>query len=163
LAAGDIDATRAATLTQQTTVLPDDTARWVEQRVLERGPRADHSRFRNAIRYHVTRSDPDAAERRRQKAQQERDVKTIDLPDGMAQLNITLDAAEAITAFNQIDALAKQRTTTDRSLRQCRADVFMDLILGKNIRRTALTTNVTVPVTTLAGLTDTPGELSGYG
>ncbi|WP_415830210.1 DUF222 domain-containing protein, partial [Kibdelosporangium persicum] len=40
LAAGDIDATRAATLTQQTTVLPDDTARWVEQRVLERGPRA---------------------------------------------------------------------------------------------------------------------------
>ncbi|MFC0111273.1 HNH endonuclease signature motif containing protein [Kibdelosporangium aridum] len=164
LEAGDIDADRAATLTKQTTVLSDDQARWVEQRVLERGCRADHSRFRSAVRHQVTRSDPAAADLRRKRAcEEERGVTVVDLPDGVAQLKITLDAAEAVTAFNQIDALAKQRKTRDRSLRQCRADVFMDLVAGKDMKRPVIATNVMVPMATLAGLTNTPGELSGYG
>ncbi|SMC48362.1 protein of unknown function [Kibdelosporangium aridum] len=41
LEAGDIDADRTATMTKQTAVLSDDQAQWVEQRVLERGPRAE--------------------------------------------------------------------------------------------------------------------------
>ncbi|RSM57721.1 HNH endonuclease [Kibdelosporangium aridum] len=164
LEAGDIDAERAATMTKQTTVLPDDQARWVEQRVLARGPRADHSRFRRAVRDTVTRADITAADLRRKHArEQERGIKMVDLPDGLAQLRITLDAAEAVTAFNQIDALAKQRKTTDRSLKQRMADVFMDMVTGKELKRSAIATNVMVPMTTLIGLTEQPAELSGYG
>ncbi|MFC0111259.1 HNH endonuclease signature motif containing protein [Kibdelosporangium aridum] len=164
LEAGDIDADRAATMTKQTTVLSDDQARWVEQRVLERDPRADHSRFRRAVRDTVTRADVTAADQRRTRArEEERGITMVDLPDGLAQLKITLDAAEALTAFNQIDALAKQRNTKDRSLKQCRADVFMDLVAGKDLKRPVIATNVMVPMTTLMGVNNQPGELSGYG
>jgi hypothetical protein len=163
LEAGDIDASRAEAMIRQTKVLSVEEAQWVEQRVLDRGARTDHSKFSNAIRHQVTRANPKASELRRAQARKERDVKQVNLPDGIACLQVTLDAAEAVVAFNQIDALAKQRATKDRPLRQCRADVFMDMVMGKELKRSPITTNVMVPMATLAGLNDTPGELSGYG
>jgi hypothetical protein len=163
LEAGDIDAQRAEAMTRQTQVLSVEEARWVEQRVLDRGARTDHAKFTNAIRHQVTRANPEASALRRKQARNERDVKQVNLPDGIACLKVTLDAAEAVMAFNQIDALAKQRATKDRPLKQCRADVFMDLVMGKELKRSPITTNVMVSMTTLAGLNENPGELSGYG
>jgi hypothetical protein len=103
-------------------VLSVEEAQWVEQRVLERGARTDHTKFSHAVRRQVTRANSKATDLRREEARKQRDVKKVDLPNGIACLKVTLDAAEVIVAFNQIDALAKQRATKDRSLKQCRAD-----------------------------------------
>jgi hypothetical protein len=78
-------------------------------------------------------------------------------------LNIVLEAHEAELAYRQIDTLAEKVLTRGGSLEQCRADVFMDLVMGKDIKRPPVHVNITVPMTTLMGLNQTPGEITGFG
>jgi hypothetical protein len=111
----------------------------------------------------VIAADPSAAERLRRTARATRDVTGRDLPDSMSQLAITLEPHEAQAAYDRINTLANKAKTPERTLAQCRADVFMDLVLGKAFERTPVQVNVMVPLTTLMGLNRHPGEISGYG
>jgi hypothetical protein len=163
LEAGEIDYVRAKAMTDLTAVLTDDQAQRVEQKVLAHGRRANPGRFRQCVRYHVIATDPVAAERLRRTQRAGRDITGRDLPEGMSQLVVTLEPHEAQLAYDQINALAAQVKTTDRSLAQCRADVFLDLIVGKVSERPLVTVNVMVPMTTLMGLNQHPGEITGYG
>ncbi|ONI84239.1 hypothetical protein ALI144C_16385 [Actinosynnema sp. ALI-1.44] len=163
LEAGEIDYTRTKALHDYTTELNADQAAEVEKRVLEGGKRDNLTRFKHALRRTVIRVDPRGAEQRRQRAREHRDVTKWDKPDGTATLGITLDPHEAHMAYHQITTLAAQRTTPGRSLAQRRADVFMDMVLGKEMNRPPVTVNVLVPMTTLLGLNQEPGEISGYG
>jgi hypothetical protein len=163
LAAGEIDYRRALAMNDLTEVLSPEDAHRVELRVLAKGGRFNPSQFRQAIRYHVIKADPAAAEKRRQAARQQRDVTLMDGLDGMGHLTADLTADEAIAAHERIDQLARRVKTPDRTLGQCRADVFRDLILGKGSEHVQVRVNVTLPMTTLLGLNDHPGELSGYG
>ncbi|MBP2326368.1 hypothetical protein JOF56_006753 [Kibdelosporangium banguiense] len=163
LEAGEIDYVRAKAMNDLTSVLTEEQARRVESKVLAFGKRANPSRFRHSVRYHVIAVDPSAAERLRRTAKADRDVTGRDLSDGMGQLAITLEPHEAQAAYDQINMLANKVKTPDRTLAQCRADVFLDLVLGKNNERVRVNLNVTVPMSTLLGLTRLPGEISGYG
>jgi hypothetical protein len=144
-------------------VLTDAQARRVEEKVLAYGRRANPGRFRHSIRHHVIAADPSAAERLRRTARATRDVTGRDLPDGMSQLAITLQPHEAQAAYDQINTLANKAKTPDRTLAQCRADVFLDLVLGTMPDRAPVQVNVMVPLTTLMGLNRHPGEISGFG
>jgi hypothetical protein len=163
LEAGDIDYVRAKAMKDLTEVLTDAQARRVEEKVLAYGRRTNPGRFRSSIRYHVIAADPSAAERLRRTAKATRDVTGRDLPEGMGQLSITLEPHEAQTAYDHINTLANKAKTPDRSLAQCRADVFMDLVLGKTTERAPVNVNVVVPMSTLMGLNQYPGEISGHG
>jgi hypothetical protein len=163
LEAGDIDYVRAKAMKDLTEVLTDAQALRVEEKVLAFGRRTNPGRFRHSIRYHVIAADPSAAERLRRTAKAARDVSGRDLPEGMGQLSITLEPHEAQAAYDQINALANKVKTPERSLAQCRADVFMDLVLGKTIERSPVHVNVVVPMSTLMGLNRHPGEITGFG
>jgi hypothetical protein len=163
LEAGEIDYVRAKAMRDLTEVLTDAQALRVEEKVLAHGRRANPSRFRQSIRHHVIAADPSAAERLRRTAKATRDVTGRDLPEGMSQLSITLEPHEAQAAYDQINLLANKAKTPERSLAQCRADVFLDLVLGKTTERTPVNVNVIVPMSTLLGLNRHPGEITGYG
>src|ERR1041384_2072265 len=163
LEAGEIDYMRAKAMTDLTAVLTQEQSRRVEEKVLAHGRRANPGRFRASIRYHVIAVDSAAAERLRKANRATRDVVGRDLPEGMSQLAITLEPHEAQLAYDQINTLAVKAKTPERSLGQCRADVFMDLVLGKDIGRAAVNVNVVVPMTTLMGLNENPGEITGVG
>jgi hypothetical protein len=163
LAAGEICYRRAVAMLDCTEVLSPADAGRVERRVLAYGARVNPSRFRDAIRYHVIKVDPTAAEKRRREARQQRDVTLMSGLDGMGHVTADLTAEEALAAHQRIDLLARRVKTPERTLGQCRADVFRDLVLGKGGENVAVRVNVTVPMTTLLGLNENPGELSGYG
>lgn len=163
LEAGDIDYPRTKAMHDYTAELAADQAAEVEKQVLEGGNRDNLTRFKHALRRTVIKVDPHGAERRRLAARAKRNVTKRDKPDGTAALSVILEPHEAHMAHQQITTLAAQLKTPGRSLNQRRADVFMDMVLGKEMTRPAVTMNVMVPMTTLLGLNQKPGEISGYG
>ncbi|ALG08940.1 HNH endonuclease signature motif containing protein [Kibdelosporangium phytohabitans] len=163
LEAGEIDYTRTKAMHDYTADLTADQAAEVEKRVLDGGKRENLTRFKHALRRTVIRVDPQGAEQRRQEARSKRDVTKWDKPDGTATLNITLDPHETSAAYQQINTMAMRCKTPGRTLAQRRADVFMDLVLGKETTRPPVTVNVLIPMTTLLGLNQEPGEITGYG
>lgn len=166
LRTGKIDYRRALTINDLTTGMSEKDARTVEERVLDGGQRANANKFRDAVRYQVIKADPEAAERRRTQARQQRNVTFRPNPDGMARLTAYLTSDETMAAHRRITALARSMQTPERPLAQCRADALVDLILGKQKETAAnigMAMNVTVPMTTLMGINEYPGELAGYG
>jgi hypothetical protein len=163
LSDGVIDYRRALAMSDLTHLLSEEDALKVERRVLERGRRANPGKFRDAIRREAIKADPEAAAKRRAAAKKHRDVNIDVAPDGMGYLNATLNAEDSIAARDRIDLLARRVKTPDQSLGECRAAVLVDLILGKEHEQVTTHINVTVAMTTLLGLNENPGELSGYG
>lgn len=149
LAAGEIDYMRAKAMHDATAELELHQASEVEKRVLDDGRQESLLRFKLGIKREVLRADPDA-EQRRQFAKADRNVIGTDRPDGMACLDVILEPHEAQAAYDQINLLANQAKTPERSLAQCRADVFMDLVMGKSGKRAAVNVNVLVPLSTRA-------------
>jgi hypothetical protein len=163
LEAGEIDVRRARAMNDCTDVLSAEEAGLVERKVLAVGPRPNPSKFRDAVRYHVRSVNPEAAELRRQRAVKQRDVVQYDLEDDMGQVTATLPAPQARLAMDRIDQLARRVKDPGRSRAQCRADVFFDLIMGEHQDRVPIQLNVTVPWNVVAGFSQEPGVLSGYG
>jgi hypothetical protein len=165
LAEGHIDHKRAVALADLTSDLSSDDARTVEKQVLSQGKRPSHGKFRDAVRHHAIKADAAAAARRRAAARKRRDVSCQPCFDGMSKLTAELTAEDAAAVYKQIDVLAREAKTPDdtRTVGQRRADVLVDLILGEGKKLYNVTVNVTVPMTTLMGLNEHPGELSGYG
>jgi Domain of unknown function (DUF222) len=66
---------------------------------------------------------------------------------------------------NPMEGAAGDGAADGRTLDERRADVFTDLLLGRSqgYPHVAVDLQVTVPWTTLAGLTEDPGYLAGYG
>ncbi|MGF7234045.1 MAG: DUF222 domain-containing protein, partial [Frankia sp.] len=162
---GEIDLVRARALAECTQRLSDEQASAVEAKVLAGGGRASHADFRRAARRAVLRADPDGANRRQASARRDRRVELGRDDDGMASLWAFLPAEDAVAAYDRLTLLAREVGADDeRCMDARRADILSDLLLGRAAYVTApAAVNVTVPVTTLAGLDDQPGELAGYG
>ncbi|CAM3321408.1 DUF222 domain-containing protein [Kibdelosporangium persicum] len=162
---GTIDIARVRATCQITKPLSDEDARRVEEAVLAQGPHATYQEYRRALRRQAMKVDPEAAERKRKQREEQRDVVTRKSEDGSGKLVATMLAGEVEAAYNVLNHLAyRARTPNDtRTLAQRRADVLVDLVLGRNRERVQANINVTVPLSTLIGLNDKPGELSEYG
>jgi hypothetical protein len=157
----------------------------VEARVLPKAGRRSLRQHRDAIARAVAALAPKTLEDRHQRACEQRRVDYSPSPDGMAWLGV-YGPAEDLTAIRvmldaAVDAVRGEDPADSRTADQLRVDVLAQLAwsslesghlggrggqdgvrLGKRHRRAA-TVNVTVPVSTLIGLDDTPGELEGYG
>ncbi|TFD62755.1 HNH endonuclease [Cryobacterium suzukii] len=116
------------------------------------------------------RFHPDSITVRRTKCLADRRVMFFPDQDGMATLWLRAASDDLLGVYNRVTetALSLQGTDEPRTLSQLRADVAIDL-LASGVTSTGLgagvsaTVNVTVPVLTLMGKSDEPGELEGYG
>jgi hypothetical protein len=165
LEAGDIDLRRAKAVAAVTAPLSDEQAAAVETRVLAGGGRGSHETFRRAVRTAVLKVDPDGAEQRRQQQRRLRGVFYRPADDGLAEMTAVLPAEQATAIYQLVTNLARHAAGPDdpRSLDERRADVLVDLLLGAHRERVGTEIHVVVPVTTLLGMADHPGELAGYG
>jgi hypothetical protein len=109
--------------------------------------------------------DPDSAEQRRKDARADRQVTKRPLEDGAAELGVKLPAELTEAIYDRIDGLARRAAGPDepRTMNQLRADTATDLLLGNDREHMAVEVQVTVPLTTLMGLSADPGEIDGYG
>jgi len=138
LASGEIDVRRAKTVTYGTVHLPEATAREVVDLVIDRAPQLTTGQLAALIRKLCIEADPVEAERRYDQATAERRIVT--------------EATESGTAKS-------------RTIDQLRADVYLDLLLGTNTQAGTVkgVVDLHADLETLARLSDTPGELAGYG
>lgn len=172
LAAGRLDLTKTRAIVEATGVLDRAGCAAVETRVLGRAPEQTVGRLRAALARAVIAVDAAAAQVRHQRAVADRRVELWALPDGMAALYATLPAADALACHNWLTALAEQAAAPgdERTLDQRRADALSDVAFAgladpalprRHGRPVQL--QVAVAATTLLGLDDQPGELTGYG
>ena len=163
---GLIDQRRARTIVWQTTHLDDDTARAVVDRIIDNAPELTTGQLTARIRRLAITVDPDTAQRRYDEAVADRRVVLEPTNDGTANLYaLDLPPHKAAAVRRRINELAKtlRRPDETRTMDQLRADVYLDLLCGMVGSRSGGTVDIRVDLGTLAGLSDQPGELAGYG
>lgn len=135
-----------------------------EATALPHATRLTVAKFRQKARKLRERAHPETIEARRMHAAGDRGITFAPARDGMAWLNLYLEAPAALAVYNRITetAIGLQGPDEDRTLTQLRADVASDLLTG-GVNRIRPTVMVTVPVLTLLGNSDEPGSLDGYG
>jgi hypothetical protein len=166
LEAGRIDLRRVKAVAEATGPLSDEQAAAVETRVLARGGRGSHAAFRQALRRAVLAVDPDGAEQRRRRQRRLRRVERQAGEDGLGELLAVLPAEHLTAIYDRVDGLARRAgggPGDDRCMDERRADALVDLLLGSNYEHVQTEIHVTVPISSLLGLSDLPGELAGFG
>jgi hypothetical protein len=112
--------------------------------------------------------DPDHAADRYRQGLEERRVVTDANPDGTANLNgLQLSAPDSRAAIRRINRIARHLKSTGdpRNIDQIRADVFLDLLTGRDQQTGTdrAVVDISVELTTLLELDDKPGEIPGWG
>jgi hypothetical protein len=141
-------------------------------------------RIINAVDAAVRTIDPDAAKERRVRADDDRHISVIPLPDGMAQVRGTLPATAAAAFDKKLSDMATSVCAKDsRTIAQRRADAATALVDGRNLTcdcgqpdcpsRAAdaepaaggvqTVINLIATEATVTGDSDQPGYLEGYG
>ena len=190
---GRIDAVRARAVADAVTGLDDPTVRAVEERVLVRAGRQTAGQLRASLSRAILSVDPPAGERRLELALSCRRVTVTPQLDGTAELWAVLSAEGAAAIYGTLDAVARAAPAGDpRRADERRADALVDLVLAGATttpatgplagrpsgtpmgggpaatgggRPSDLRTHVyvTVPASTVLGLSEEPGELAGHG
>jgi Domain of unknown function (DUF222) len=122
----------------------------------------------NKIAYELRLLRSGDAEERFRKKYAERAVSGRDDEDGMSWLSINDTTDQVRLAHHRLTLAAKTKRADgdERTLDQLRADLAIDLLVGRSEGVPAPTyarpiVNLTVPVQTVMGLSDDPGVLSG--
>jgi hypothetical protein len=134
LAAGEIDRAKAYVIADEVSCLGHVHATVVEAAVIGRAPGQTTGQLRASARRAVLAADPAAADRHREKAEEEARVEVWSEPSGTAALaGRDLRPADVITADQRIDALARQLKAAgiEGSLGQLRARAYVALLLGR--------------------------------
>ncbi|WP_286307871.1 HNH endonuclease signature motif containing protein [Agromyces mangrovi Wang et al. 2018] len=189
LRSGTISYRHAQRMIDHALSLPARTRPEFESVALPLAARLTPARFDARARRLRERMHPDSIAERTRRAIDDRTVSLEPARDGMAWLHALLPAAPAAEAFARVRAAAASLARPDgeqRTESQLRADVLSDLLTGRaddlqegthepgvagavntpsaaRFARTRPTVFVTVPVMTLLGATDEPGELHGVG
>jgi hypothetical protein len=180
LAGGRIDRAKALAIVEAVAVLDDAAAAAVEARVLHRAPGQTMPNLRAALRRAVIAADPGAAEKRRVAQVAARRVLRYLGEDGAATVAWTGPVHEVEGFWLWLTGCATAArgpaAVDDRTLDQRRSDVLGDL--GARGLAQSLTDcgaelpkvkgrrpqiGVVVAASTLLGLDDEPGELTGAG
>jgi len=161
---GRIDLFKSRALLEVTEPLDLDDARTVEAKVLPDADTRTLAQLRARARYYRDRADPHAAEDRRLYARRERRV-CFRSGDGSGVLSAIGEGDRLYQAWIVLDVLAHQLRAAgdERDLDALRYDLLLDMILGKFNSRVQVHAYLHVPATTLAGVTNDPGILEGYG
>ncbi|MCS5719507.1 HNH endonuclease [Herbiconiux sp. CPCC 205763] len=166
---GRVSALHTRHLVAHACTLPADARPEFEARLLVEAAVSPAHRFAEKARRMRETAHPESIVVRNRQAREERSVWLSPECDGMATLTHHLPAVDAVAIDDLLDKIARaERSDTDpRTHPQRRADALTRLILTPdNPARPASITAavlVTVPAATVAGASDEPGELHGYG
>ena len=188
--AGRLPESKVKIIAYATAPLDPAEARAAEKLVLGRAGRLTPGGLRHAIAQAVMDVAPEKARTRREAAQKDARVQRWAEDSGNAALmGRELPPAEVLAADQRITAWAHElrKAGLDGSMDELRARAYLDLLLGKDSRPQpgpdsetaeqgpgspgaevvpagfATRGTLTVPLVTLAGLADRPGELGGFG
>jgi hypothetical protein len=163
---GLIDPPRARTIADGTSHLAEEAARRVAAAVVDDAPTLTTGQLAARIRRLCIETDPEAAAKRYEDAVEGRRVVVEASDDGTAHLSgFDLPPDRVAAVARRIDRIAHSlgRTGDPRTLDQLRADVYLDLLAGRRHREAGGVVELTVDLTTLARLSEAPGDLGGYG
>jgi len=164
---GAIDLHKARIVAELTRPLSAEHAADVERHVLVGAAGQTSGQLRAATRRAVLRVDPHGADARHRHRVGQRKVVVHAGEEGTVHLVASdLDAADATAIYQRLDDLARAATPGDvRSMDQRRADILVDLLLGRTTGHGPgrARIHVTVAASTLLGLDELPGELAGHG
>ncbi len=167
LVAGSIDVRRARTIAYGTTHLSVAVAQDVVERIITHASHLTTGQLRARIDRIAIEADPEAAQQRYDTAINDRRIVTEATPSGTANLlGLELPPHRVTAISRRINHLARSLNTKDetRSIDQLRADVYLDLLGGKDYaNKTGGGVELRIDLDTLAGLTEHPGEIAGYG
>jgi hypothetical protein len=180
---GTITRYKAEIIARATALLDEAGARAAEAKVLDRAARLTPGGLRAAIAAAVMEVAPEKARERREAAAKDTRVERWAEDSGNAALmGCELPPDEVLAADQRITAWAKElkQAGLEGDMDQLRARAFLDLLLGKDSRPRqdgppppagpahgaagfAGRITLTVPLASLTGLADRPGELAGIG
>jgi hypothetical protein len=165
---GEIDVRRARTIERNTVHLSNEAARGVVDRVADVASQLTTGELAARIRRLCIEAAPDEADDRYRHAVAGRRVVLEPCADGTANLlGLDLPPSRAAAVTRRINRLARnlRGSGETRTMDQLRADVYLDLLAGKNRQATTGggVVDIRVDLDTLAALNEHPGELAGYG
>jgi hypothetical protein len=170
---GRLDSARVRLFDQMLGHLPEETVETVLDRVLDDASGLTTGQLRARLTRLVVEADPDGSKASFEEGLEDRKVTAYPNPDHTGSMLISnSDPKEIAEARAHIEKLARSLKAGDepRTLDQLRADVAVDLLKGQcacanpKYRMAGKGgANITVPAVTLAGLSDEPGDLGGYG
>lgn len=183
LRSGSIDEAHARVIIDETAGLAEASVRErLDAELAARATTMTAASLRRVARRLREAAQAESLEERHERARAERRVEVEPARDGMAWLHLHLAADDALLIRDRLDRVATDvrgeasetsGITDGRTPDQLRADVARDLLLqgippiGEAFHVAAATArptvHVTVPVLTLLGVDDAPGELEGYG
>lgn len=165
---GLIDIRKAVVFDRQIGHLSQESVDTVTDSIIEDASDLTTGQLQARLARTVMEVDPEGVEVGYAKGLEDRKVVSYANPDHTATVagqSIAPDDTAAIT--NRINKIARSLKTKDeaRTLDQIRADVFVDLLLGRAEHGTSATggAHLRTDLATLAELSDAPGELAGYG
>jgi hypothetical protein len=179
---GLIDRAKARLIAESTRILSGEDARTVETRILTKAGEQTTGQLRAALTRAVIAADPGAAAKRREEAQKDPRVRRWQEDAGTAALaGYGLPPADVLAADQQLTtrALALRDAGLSGSIEDLRARAYLDALLNRDSAlvqrsdappqpaapspRLPALINLTVPLGTQLGLTDTPGKVAGFG
>lgn len=131
--------------------------------VVAMAARKTPSQLRSWLQRFVERTEAQSAADRHRKARRDRRVWITPAGNGMAWLTALIPELEAASIDTRLDSDARSLPSSDpRTHDQARADMLTDLLLGPagDGHGTSTTIGVIVPIQSLMGLSDAPGELA---
>jgi Domain of unknown function (DUF222) len=134
LAAGVIDRARAAVIADQLSILPDDAAIAVEDQVAPRAGAMTTGQLAAACQRAVLAHDPQAAARRRERAERDARVECWAEPSGTGAIaGRDLNLAGVIAADQHLDAAARwlRQHGAEGTVDRLRAQVFLARLAGQ--------------------------------
>jgi hypothetical protein len=162
--------------------LPADVTAQILERVQDKATTQTVTEFRQTLKRTLARVDPQTFEARHKKAAAKRGVWLRPAQDGMAWINACTSATDATALFTSLTNLAAKPSPVPlgsepdpRSADNRRIDALVDLVLAAELAAEASGQHlpakqgrrpgvqVSVALSTLAGLDFQPGELLGYG
>ncbi len=165
---GLIDMRRVKVFDSQLGHLSSETIEAVSEKVLDRAEGLTTGQLRARLAREAMETDPKGADLGYEEGLSDRRFATYANPDGTANqcvYSIAPDDAAAVSRKINRLALALNSDSESRTIDQLRADVFVDLLLGrgKSIGADRGVVHLNVDLATLTELSNAPGELAGYG
>ena len=165
---GLIDIRRVKVFDRQLGHLSSDTIEAVSKKVLDRAEGLTTGQLQARLTREVMETDPEGADVGYCEGLADRRLTTYANPDGTANQGVYSIAPEQAAAVSRkVNRLARalKRDSEPRTIDQLRADVYVDLLLGrdKSLGADRGVVHLHVDLATLAELSSAPGELAGYG
>jgi uncharacterized protein DUF222 len=165
LEAGQIDWVRATTIVDRTKVLEPEARRIVEAEILPYAATRTVKLMREKLAREIAKADPDGAVERHQRRVADTSVDFWPDEDGMATMQIYGPAETVRPIYDLVNQCAHgaKAAGAKTPVGILRLHALAGMTLGGQLQKRVTEIRVTVPASTLAGRSTTPGELHGYG